>query len=81
MKKIKALFFAMLLSTCLVGNVFAGGTLATITGTGFFSFFSDAVNAVASFFRSSEDCPPRQCTMCRPGGGNENDPNCRPLTN
>lgn len=77
MKKIKSIFCAMLLSTCLVGNVFAGG-VATTTGTGFFSFFTEAVNAVASFFRGSEDCPPRQCTTFRPGGGNENDPNCRP---
>ncbi len=79
MKKLKALFCAMLLSTCLVGNVFAGGT--TTTGAGFFSFFSDAVNAVASFFRGNE-CPPRQCTTCKPGGDNDpNDPNCRPTTN
>ena len=79
MKKLKALFCAIVLSTCLVGNVFAGG-VATTTGAGFFSFFSDAVNAVVSLF-SREDCPPRQCTTCRPGGGNENDPNCRPLSN
>jgi len=79
MKKLKALFCAIVLSTCLVGNVFAGG-VATTTGAGFFSFFSDAANAVVSFF-SREDCPPRQCTTCRPGGGNENDPNCRPITN
>ncbi len=79
MKKLKSIFCAMLLSTCLVGNVFAGGN--TATGTGFFSFFSDAVNAVASFFRGNE-CPPRQCTTCKPGGDNDpNDPNCRPTTN
>ena len=80
MKKTKSLFFTMLLSTCLVGNVFAGG-VATTTGTGFISFFSDAVNAVVSFFRGNE-CPPRQCTTCKPGGDNDpNDPNCRPTTN
>lgn len=75
MKKIKLLFFAMLLSTCLVGNVFAGGTTAS---SGFFSFFTDAMNSVASFFTASsaEDCPPRQCTTCKPG--DKNDPNCRP---
>lgn len=72
MKKLKSIFCAMLLSTCLVGNVFAGGT--TTTGGGFFSFFSDAVSAVVSFFR--EECPPRQCTTCRPGPNN--DPLCRP---
>lgn len=76
MKKIKVLFCAMLLSTCLVGNVFAGG-VATTTGASFFSFFSDAVNAVVTFFR--EECPPRQCTTCRPGPNN--DPLCRPVTN
>lgn len=72
MKKLKALFCAMLLSTCLVGNVFAGDTT---TSTGYFSFFSDAVNAVVSYFRGNE-CPPRQCTTCKPG--DKNDPNCRP---
>ncbi len=75
MKKLKSLFCAIVLSTCLVGNVFAGG-VATTTGAGFFSFFSDAVNAVGSLL-SREDCPPRQCTTCRPGGNN-NDPICRP---
>ncbi len=75
MKKLKTLFCAMLLSTCLVGNVFAGGT--TTASSGFFSFFTDAVNAVASFFTASrEECPPRQCTTCKPG--DKNDPNCRP---
>lgn len=77
MKKLKALFCIALLSTCLVGNVFAGGT--TTTGAGFFSFFSDAVNAVVSFFR--DECPPRQCQNCKPGGSDPNDPNCRPTTN
>lgn len=73
MKKIKSLFCVALLSTCLAGNVFAGDT----TGTGFFSFFSEAVNAVVSYLSGSDDCPPRQCTMCKPGE-NDNDPNCRP---
>jgi hypothetical protein len=35
------------------------------------------MNAVASFFTASrEDCPPRQCTTCKPGPNN--DPICRP---
>lgn len=77
MKKIKSLFCVALLSTCLAGNVFAGG-IAMTTGTGFFSIFSEAFSAVVSLLRgSNDDCPPRQCTMCKPGG-NENDPNCRP---
>ena len=76
MKKLKTLFCAMLLSTCLVGNVLAGGTTTT-TGSGFFSFFTDAMNAVTSFFTAArEDCPPRQCTTCKPGPNN--DPICRP---
>ncbi len=73
MKKLKALFCIALLSTCLVGNVFAGNTT---TGNGFFSFFSEAVNAVVSFFHGTE-CPPRQCQNCKPGG-DPNDPDCRP---
>lgn len=75
MKKMKSIFCAMLLSTCLAGNVFAGNTT---TGSGFFSFFSEAVNAVVSYFRN--ECPPRQCQTCKPGGDNDND-NCRPPTN
>jgi hypothetical protein len=79
MKKIKALFCAILLSTCLAGNVFAGGT--TSSGS-FFSFFTEAMNAVVSFFRG-DNCPPRQCQTCRPPneGGDDNDPNCRPRDN
>jgi len=56
MKKIKALLCAMLLSTCLVGNVFAADT----TGSGgIFSYFSSAMNAVVSFFIAPDNCPPR----------------------
>lgn len=64
----------MLLSTFLVGNVLAADTSGN---GGFFSFFTDTVNAVVSYFRGSE-CPPRQCQNCKPGGGDPNDPDCRP---
>ncbi len=75
MKKLKTIFCAMLLSTCLVGNVFAGGV--TTTGGGFFSIFTDAMIAVVSYFNAArEDCPTRQCTTCKPGPNN--DPICRP---
>ena len=75
MKKIKALLCAMLLSTCLVGNVFAADT--TDSG-GIFSYFSSAMNAVVSFFIAPDNCPPRQCQTCRPNEDGDNDPNCRP---
>jgi len=74
MKKIKAILCAMLLSTCLVGNVFAADTTGS---NGFFSFFSNAMNAVVSFF-SADNCPPRQCQTCRPTEDGDNDPICRP---
>ena len=76
MKKLKSFFCIALLSTCLAGNVFAGDT----TGGGFFSFFNEAVNAVVSFLRGNE-CPPRQCTTCKPGHNIDDNGNCRPTEN
>ena len=72
MKKTKSIFCAMLLSTALAGNVFAAG----YTGIGVYSLFDNVVNAVVSYFRGNE-CPPRQCQNCKPGGDNDNG-NCRP---
>lgn len=73
MKKLKTIFCIALLSTCLVGNVFAGGTT---TGTGYFSFFGEAVDAVVSFF--TRECPPRQCGNCKPETTDDGTGNCRP---
>ncbi len=76
MKKIKSLFCMLVLSTCLVGNVFAGDFVA---GYGVFSFFDSVINAVVSYARGADDCPTRVCTTCRPktDGGD----NCRPTEN
>lgn len=73
MKKIKSLFCMLVLSTCLVGNVFAGDT----AGFGVFSFFDSVINAVVTYISAPDDCPPRQCQNCKPKeeGGNGN---CRP---
>lgn len=75
MKKTRSIFFAAVLSTFLVGNVFASGT----AGGGLFSFFSDAVSFVTSFF-DDDSCPLRQCQNCRPteGDGGGDNGNCRP---
>jgi len=72
MKKLKSILCVALLSTFLVGNVFAGDTV----GIGGFSVFGNIVNAVVSMF-SNGDCPPRQCTHCRPDQRDENG-DCRP---
>ena len=72
MNKIKSMLCVALLSTLLVGNVFAGDTV----GIGAFSIFGNVVSAVASLF-GGNDCPPRQCTHCRPDQRDENG-DCRP---
>lgn len=74
MKKRKSVFCAVLLSTVLVGNVFAGD----FNGGGFLDFFGGIYNVVVSFATGSP-CEGRQCQNCKPteregeGGGN-----CRP---
>lgn len=75
MKKIKSIFCVALLSTLLVGNVFASGTV----GIGAFSVLGNVVSAVVSLFGGT-DCPPRQCTHCRPDQRDENG-DCRPDPN
>lgn len=74
MKKTKSIFGAILLSTVLAGNVFAGG----YTGVGAYSFIDTMINAVVSYFRN--ECPPRQCQNCRPND-RDHDGNCRPTEN
>lgn len=74
MKKTKALFCTILLSTVLVGNVFATGP----SGTGVLNFLTDAIAGVMSLFDAGGgSCPLRQCTNCRPVDRDENG-NCRP---
>jgi len=73
MKKLRSIILITVLSTTLVGNVFAGGPV----GTGY--FFDLAVSAALSLFSSGTDddnCPVRTCGGCRPGG-----PDCRPPAN
>lgn len=77
MKKIKSFFCVMLLTTCLVGNVFASGS----GGSGIFSFFESFMNAIVSFVSTDDSCPLRQCQNCRPVEEGDNDPNCRPTEN
>lgn len=72
MKKLRSVILVTILSTSLVGNVFAGG----LVGTGYFSIFDLAVSAAVSLFLSGtgdDNCPVRTCGDCRPGG-----PDCRP---
>lgn len=66
----------LVLSTCLVGNVFAGD----FAGSGIFGFFDNVVNAIVSFARADDGCPTRQCQTCKPidQGGNGD---CRPTPN
>lgn len=77
MKKIKALLCMLLLSTVLVGNVFAG----SFTTAGVFGFFDGVINAVVEMVRSADDCPLRICTNCKPGEKDDGNGNCRPTQN
>ena len=72
MKIRKSILGAVVLSTVLAGNVFAGVS----TGGGFFDFFGSIYTAVISFAGGSP-CETRQCQTCRPKeeGG---EGNCRP---
>lgn len=74
MKKLKTTACALLLSTVLVGNVFATSS----SGAGAWSLLTFAVNGVASFFTGGGSCPIRQCTHCRPTEEPDEDGNCRP---
>lgn len=78
MKRRKSIFGAVLLSTVMAGNVFAGD----FTGYGVFSFFDAAVKAVVSVF-TTDPCEGRICTNCKPGSGGSNDggDQCRPTAN
>lgn len=75
MKNRKSIIGAVLLSTVLAGNVFAGD----FTGTGVFDLFGSIYNAVVSLATGGSPCEGRQCQTCKPterdgeGGGN-----CRP---
>lgn len=75
MKKRKSILGAVVLSTVLAGNVFAGD----FTGVGFFDFFGGIYNAVVSF-SSGSPCETRQCQTCRPTerNGEGGQDNCRP---
>lgn len=76
MKKIKALIGMLLLSTVLVGNVFAGG----FTTIGVFGFFDSIIDAIVEMARSADDCPVRICTNCKPGTKDDGNGNCKPTS-
>lgn len=71
MKKRQSFVCIALLSTTLVVNVFAGGTVGTSM-----SFFDSVINAVVSLLRD-DSCPVRLCQNCNPTEIDE-DGNCRP---
>ena len=73
MKKRKSILGAVVLSTVLAGNVFAGD----FTGVGIYSFFGSIYDAVVSFATSSP-CETRQCQTCRPTESRDGEGNCRP---
>lgn len=72
MRKLQSVLCVTLLSTVLVGNVFAGDSLSSSV----YSFFDNVINTAVSLFLR-DDCPPRQCQNCRPTERDENG-NCRP---
>ena len=72
MKNKRSMIGAVLLSTVLAGNVFAGD----FTGIGVFSVFGGIYDAVVALVGGSP-CEGRQCQNCKPteeGGSG----NCRP---
>lgn len=73
MKKNKSVLGAVVLSTVLAGNVFAGD----FTGGGVFNFFGSVYNAVVSLV-SSSPCEGRQCQTCKPTESIAEPGNCRP---
>lgn len=73
MKKRQSLCCIALLTTILVGNVFAGGPV----GMSMLGLFDSAIYAVASLL-SSDSCPVRQCQQCRPTEVVDENGNCRP---
>jgi hypothetical protein len=76
MKKTKSMFWVILLSIFLVGNVFAGET----GGTGITSILENFAKTVISFINGDDGCTSRQCPNCKPTseGGNGD---CRPTDN
>ncbi len=76
MKKLQSIVCIALLSTVLVGNVFAG----PIVGTSMFSVLGNVMNAVVSLL-SGDSCPVRQCQNCRPTEEVDDNGNCRPREN
>lgn len=72
MKKLQSFCCIALLSTTLVGNVFAGGV-----GTPTLGVVDSVINAVMMLLRDN-GCPPRQCQNCRPGDIVDENGNCRP---
>ncbi len=75
MKKTKSILSVVLLSTFLVGNVFAASSF----GGGFFGLFDSAVSAVVSYFGGDGNCEGKQCQTCKPG--DDDSDHCRPPKN
>ena len=74
MKKIRTTIFAVMLSSILAGNIFAAAIIIPAPG-GLPTILTYAVEGVLSILR--DDCPPRQCTDCRPDNI-DGDGHCRP---
>ena len=76
MKRIKALFLALTMTTLLAGNIFAtGGVLPAAN-----SIVNYALTALLSLAGGTDQCPLRQCTTCKPNneGGDNGNGDCRP---
>lgn len=77
MKRFKAFFLAMVLTATFAGNIFATGTVLSMT-TLPTSLLSYAINAVLSLGRGDNQCPLRQCTQCKPNTEGDGNGDCRP---
>lgn len=76
MKKRQSFFCIALLSTVLVGNVFAG----PVVSTSVFGVLGTVIDATVAFLRG-DSCPVRQCQDCRPNEVPDENGNCRPREN
>lgn len=76
MKRLKTLFLVLALTTMFAGNIFATGGTLPVTN----SIVTYALNALLSLAGGNDQCPPRQCTNCRPNneGGDNGNGDCRP---
>lgn len=78
MKRIKALFLVLTMTTLLAGNIFATGGIVSVAGLPS-NMIAYITTAIMSFGGVADDqCPLRQCTHCPPNTELNENGDCRP---